>query len=65
MQEDAQEFTIGMVDNLIKSSFSHPNPIQKYVIKHQSETPIYKIFGFQSRSQVLCESCGHQSNTYT
>lgn len=23
------------------------------------------MFGFKSRSQVLCESCGHQSNTYT
>lgn len=23
------------------------------------------MFGFKTRSQVLCESCGHQSNTYT
>lgn len=28
-------------------------------------TPIFQIFGFKSRSQVLCESCGHQSNTYS
>ena len=23
------------------------------------------MFGFKTRSQVLCESCGYQSNTYT
>ena len=65
MQEDAQEFTIGFIDQLIKSSFSHPNPIQRYVIANQGCTPIFQIFGFKSRSQVLCESCGHQSNTYS
>jgi ubiquitin C-terminal hydrolase len=27
MQEDAQEFTLGFLDHLIKSSFAHPNPI--------------------------------------
>jgi ubiquitin C-terminal hydrolase len=27
MQEDAQEFTLGFLDHMIKSSFAHPNPI--------------------------------------
>ena len=45
-QEDAQEFTIGLLEHLIKSSFAHPNPIQKYVIANQKMTPIFQIFGF-------------------
>ena len=50
MQEDAQEYILGLVDNLIKSCFAHPEPVQRYVIKHQQKTPIFKIFGFKARS---------------
>lgn len=57
-QEDAQEFLLGFIDGLITSYFDHPNPSEKYVIANQSKTPIFKIFGFQSRSQVLCQECG-------
>lgn len=63
-QEDAQEFLLGFLDHLIKSCFKHPNPIQRFVLKNQQVTPIFQIFGFKSRSQVLCENCGYQSNTY-
>ena len=63
-QEDAQEFLVGFIDHLIQACFKHPNPSQSFVIKNQAKTPIYKIFGFQTRSQVLCQSCGFSSNTY-
>ena len=40
-QEDAQEYTLGFIDHLIKSCFNHQKPVQRYVIKHQNETPIF------------------------
>ena len=64
-QEDAQEYTLGFIDHLIKSCFDHAKPVQRYVLKHQNQTPIFQMFGFKTRSQVLCEQCGYQSNTYT
>jgi ubiquitin carboxyl-terminal hydrolase 36/42 len=39
-------------------------PPKDFVYKNQLKTPIFKIFGGKSRSQVHCLGCGHKSNTY-
>lgn len=63
-QEDAHEFLILILESFINSCFQVAKPVREYVNKNQFKTPILKIFGGKSRSQVHCLGCGYKSNTY-
>eukprot|EP00347_Sterkiella_histriomuscorum_P021044 403335477 len=63
-QEDAHEFLILFLESFINSCFQTARPPRDIIHKHQYKTPILKIFGGKSRSQVHCLGCNYKSNTF-
>ncbi|CDW72706.1 cysteine proteinase [Stylonychia lemnae] len=63
-QEDAHEFLLLFMESFINGCFNGAKPDRTMVYKNQFQTPILKIFGGKSRSQVHCQGCGYKSNTF-
>lgn len=62
-QKDAHEFLTIYLEAILNSSFSE-KPSRAHVIKNQSQTPLFKIFGGKLRSQITCERCNYKSDTF-
>ena len=62
-QRDAHEFLTIYLEAILNASF-HEKPSRVHVIKEQSKTPLFKIFGGKTRSQIRCERCDYRSDTY-
>ena len=62
-QKDSHEFLSIYLEALLNSSFEQ-KPSRSHVIKNQSQTPLFKIFGSKMRSQINCQKCNYKSDTY-
>lgn len=62
-QRDAHEFFTIYMEAILNSSF-HEKPSRKHVINSQAKTPLFKIFGGKTRSQIRCERCDYRSDTH-
>ena len=62
-QRDAHEFLTIYLEAILNASF-HEKPSRIHVIKNQSKTPLFKIFGGKTRSQIRCEKCDYRSDTF-
>jgi ubiquitin carboxyl-terminal hydrolase 36/42 len=51
------------LEAILNSSFSE-KPSRAHVIKNQSQTPLFKLFGGKLRSQITCERCNYKSDTF-
>lgn len=51
------------MEAILNASF-HEKPSRVHVIKNQSQTPLFKIFGGKLRSQIRCEKCDYRSDTF-
>ena len=51
------------MEAILNASF-HEKPSRVHVIKNQTQTPLFKIFGGKLRSQIRCEKCDYRSDTF-
>lgn len=62
-QKDAHEFLTIYLEALLNSSFAE-KPSRVHVIKNQSQTPLFQLFGGKLRSQIKCQRCNYTSDTF-
>lgn len=62
-QRDAHEFLTIYLEAILNASFAE-TPTRVHAIKNQAGTPLFKIFGGALRSQIKCERCNYESDTF-
>lgn len=62
-QRDSHEFLTIYLEQILNASYAE-KPSRMHVIKTQSKTPIFQIFGGKLRSQINCKACDYKSDTF-
>ncbi|KAK2077331.1 hypothetical protein QBZ16_004965 [Prototheca wickerhamii] len=67
-QEDAHEYLLGLLDAMHESTLAKKGGAATGSVRAAGAPPaasfVTRIFGGRVRSQVKCQSCGYESNTY-